>query len=102
MSLRGGLPKLRRTKFLAPYPSREFLIVRWLQLIMLALLAVASGVLSLTSFLKVRAYFVEDYGVQAYLLPGAALLVAVFLLFRFILLWRMFGEERKPAGGDED
>ena len=102
MSPRGGLPRLRRTKFLAPYPSREFLIVRWLQLIILALLAVASGVLAVISFLKVRAYFVEDYGVQAYLLPGAALLVALFLLFRLILLWRMFGEERKSGGNSED
>ena len=99
---RGMFPRFRRKRFQAPYPSREFLIVRWLQLILLALLAIASGVLSLVSYQKVRMYFVVEYGVQAYLLPAAALLVALFLIFRFFMLWRIFREERNPVDGEED
>ena len=62
----------------------------------------ASAVLALTSLQMIRTHFVEKYGVQAYLLPVAAGVVSLFLLFRLFLLWRVFREERDSGEDDGD
>ena len=102
MSSPGRPPRFRRSRFKTPDHSREFLIVRWIQLILLALLSMASFYLAATSYRMVETHFVEKYGDRAYFLPVAALALGLYLLLRLVLHWRLFRREREGEGSDEE
>ena len=102
MSSPGRPPRLRRSRFRTPDHSREFLIVRWIQLILLALLSGASFLLAFTSYRVVQTHFVEKYGGRAYFLPVAASALGLFLLLRLILHGRLFRKECGKEGSDEE
>ena len=97
----GPPPRFRRSRFKAPDHSREFLIVRWIQTVLLGVLSGASFLLALVSYRMVRTHFVEIIGNRAYFLPAAALALGIYLLLRFFLFWRQFRQERRGFDADD-